>query len=62
MDVFQIDSCVVDTRKLTVACNGQVRELSDRSINLINQLAGGDNQTVSRETLLENLWPGNKIT
>lgn len=57
MDVFRLDHCVINKIKRTVIFENKTLELSDKSIYLLFILAQAINKPVSRQYLLDTLWP-----
>ena len=62
MDVLTIDGLVVDKQKATASYEGKEKALSKKSIDLLFTLGQANNQTVSRDMLLNDLWPDRVVT
>jgi DNA-binding response OmpR family regulator len=55
----QIGRCTLDTARLQLVCNEQMRKLTYREAELILFFSQNRNRLISREEILESVWGGN---
>ncbi|MEO1242040.1 MAG: winged helix-turn-helix domain-containing protein [Pseudomonadota bacterium] len=57
MAAFTIGAARIDPSDRTVAINGQTRRVSPKALAVLNALAEAGGDVVSRNTLMERVWP-----
>ena len=55
-NVFKIGSYIFDPRKMTLAINGSVHDLSNKESDLLSLLHTHQNEAVEREIILQKVW------
>jgi len=54
---FKLGDWTIDPGRLAVECGGEERHLEPKAMDMLVYLAGRPGETVSRETLVEEIWP-----